>query len=653
VKRLGLVGLLIMVWAHVATCAAQSSDTLLTTATKGYLCIPDVHAVEEKWEKTQLGQLAKEPIMKPFADDLRNQIHNRLVESNINVNLEWNEIREVCTGEFCIAAVQPDSNEGHASVMILDVTGRQDQASRLQAKLSDALVARGAKPKIIKESGHDLLIHELPRERGQLNPNRVIRFLAANRLVISNHENVARKLLKRLVTSDTSEALALSEPFQKTVGRSQAVDPDTQCQIRWFVEPFGLAKLAREADETPRRRGKDMLAILRSQGFDAVRGIGGVIHIAMDNRDLLHRSFIFAPKVEGAEPGQKYKLAARMLDFPNDTAWNVESWVPDDVATRVSLRWKTKEAFEYSSTLVDAILDEEEFFNSVLESLATDPDGPKVDVRNQFIAYLDDQITVVTDHSLPVTTTSERTLVAVRVTDPQQVAETLKKTFETDPTAHSETIANHVVWVIVNQPDDEPLDIPDPIAHPDLKDPVDAESDAKEDEREHLLTSYALTVANGYVLGSTHKELIEEVLNRTDTQQDLSENPVFQLVQREVDAIGAGTDSLRYFTRTDAAYQTNYELIRQGKMPQSESMLGKLLNQILGEPKKDVVRQQRLDAKNLPEFEQVRRYFGPAGGYSRSEEDGWFISGVLLNTSGLNLADQPDNVSGPQASNRN
>ena len=68
------------------------------------------------------------------------------------------------------------------------------------------------------------------------------------------------------------------------------------------------------------------------------------------------------------------------------------------------------------------------------------------------------------------------------------------------------------------------------------------------------------------------------------------------------------------FGRSDEECRPTFELIREGKMPQSKSMLGKLLNKILTteeEQKQGVPRQQRINGANLPEFETVRRYFGP------------------------------------------
>jgi hypothetical protein len=65
-------------------------------------------------------------------------------------------------------------------------------------------------------------------------------------------------------------------------------------------------------------------------------------------------------------------------------------------------------------------------------------------------------------------------------------------------------------------------------------------------------------------------------------------------------------------------------------MPESESMLGKLLNALLGEGKEGVLRAQRIDGSKLPEYDMVRRYLGPAGMTMTTEADGWFLTGFTL-----------------------
>jgi hypothetical protein len=98
--------------------------------------------------------------------------------------------------------------------------------------------------------------------------------------------------------------------------------------------------------------------------------------------------------------------------------------------------------------------------------------------------------------------------------------------------------------------------------------------------------------------------------------------------------LAPGERSAYHFGRTDEELRPTFDLIRAGKMPQSKSMLGKLLNKVLtteDEKKQGVPRHQRVNGANLPEFEAVRRYFGPHAAVVRSDKDGWFVTSVLLN----------------------
>ena len=55
-----------------------------------------------------------------------------------------------------------------------------------------------------------------------------------------------------------------------------------------------------------------------------------------------------------------------------------------------------------------------------------------------------------------------------------------------------------------------------------------------------------------------------------------------------------------------------------------------LLNGLFGEGKKGETRKQQIDGRQLPEYDVVRRYLGPAGMQITSEPDGWFLKGFTL-----------------------
>ena len=61
------------------------------------------------------------------------------------------------------------------------------------------------------------------------------------------------------------------------------------------------------------------------------------------------------------------------------------------------------------------------------------------------------------------------------------------------------------------------------------------------------------------------------------------------------------------FTRLDQEAHTTYELLRQGRMPESKGLIGQILNRMLGPEDKEALREQKLDADELR-----RRYLAAA-----------------------------------------
>jgi hypothetical protein len=112
-------------------------------------------------------------------------------------------------------------------------------------------------------------------------------------------------------------------------------------------------------------------------------------------------------------------------------------------------------------------------------------------------------------------------------------------------------------------------------------------------------------------------------------------------VQQALVRLGAGQDSLRAFTRTDESYRGTYELLRQGKLPQGETILSRILNNVLGSGKRDEVRKQEIEGSKMPAFEAVQKYLGPAGSYLHTEGDGWILVGCLLKKEAKPIANNP------------
>ncbi len=86
----------------------------------------------------------------------------------------------------------------------------------------------------------------------------------------------------------------------------------------------------------------------------------------------------------------------------------------------------------------------------------------------------------------------------------------------------------------------------------------------------------------------------------------------------------------RFFSRTDEEYRPTYELIRQNKMPRERIAVRQIAQRLFGEEKRGATRKQKIDGRELPDYQVVRRYLGPAGLQVTSEPDGWFLKGFTL-----------------------
>ncbi|MFW5692642.1 MAG: hypothetical protein ACOCWL_00355, partial [Thermoguttaceae bacterium] len=167
-----------------------------------------------------------------------------------------------------------------------------------------------------------------------------------------------------------------------------------------------------------------------------------------------------------------------------------------------------------------------------------------------------------------------------------------------------------------------------PLTNPLQPDEDDEEAELEEEPR--LLPHAAVTVAHGHLLVASHLDFLAKILEPEEGFRPLGSDIDYRVVQATIDELGVDARFGQVFSRTDEEYRPTYELIRKGKMPESETLLARILNAGLCTGKRHELREQKIDGSKLPDFGVVRRYLGPAGTVFSSETDGWFIKGALL-----------------------
>lgn len=603
--------------------AVQPSELLLPATTKGYFATHDVEELRKAFNQTQLGELIHDPLMKPFVEDFKKQIRQKLEQAGSRLGIKWDDLEGVYGGEVALALVQPDPKDkmSHATVMLVDITGKSAELKQLLAKIDANQKTNRATRSIQKAGGVEMTVYTQPLKQGEKTAEKSYHFIRDDQLVVSDHLNVATGIAGRF-SGKATDTLASVKAFDFTMQRNQQESGGVRDHFRWFVEPFGYVEVSRAAQGGRKKRGTDLLKILQGQGFTAIQGIGGHVYFATNDLEILHRTYVYAPG--------PYDLAMRMLDFPSSAHADElapQPWVMSDLATHLSGNWKMKEAFDYSETLVDAIAGDKGVFKEIWLSLKTDPNGPKIDIYKGLIDHLGTQAKLISDVRLPVGLQSERMMGMIELKDAAIVARTVEQAFKNDPQAKKRIFRGHAIWEISQE--EVVAEGSELMIEGGFVSSEDATAQQQQAANDKL-PNMAVTVCHDHLVIATHIDFIEDLITKANDPAPLATSSDFQRVQEALVKLGAKNDSFRFFTRTDKSFEATYELLRQGKLPQAETMLARLLNAFLAPEEEGVMRKQEIDGSKLPEFDAVKKYLGPGGIYAQTEPTGWWVVGCFL-----------------------
>jgi hypothetical protein len=636
---------ILFVQGQIIAQAVPSGEHLMPENTRGFISITNVQTLIDHYNKTQLGKLTADPMMEPFTKDVRRQFENRWSSVHVRLGLTLDDLKEVPGGEVCVALIEPPNSS--ALAIVVDVTGHHPQANTLLERVTTNISQQGGKGTTLKveECPDELIQFELPLPEEEQEADRsklsgphggtsastsaapqksssrmAYYILTGNMLAATDNLEVMRGILGHLAGKKEG-TLADVAGFQKVTERCHSDIGDITPQIRWFIQPLGYAAAVRAATpQQQRRKGKSILEVMRNQGLGAIQGIGGYASFSSEGFDLVHRTAVYAPL--------PYEKAMKMIVFLNGNDYTPQKWVPRDIATYSTLYFDIVNAFDHFGPLFDELFGEGESgtWLDVLQQLKEDPNGPQLDLREELIKYLGQRVSMVTDYELPITTSSERLLFAIESSDDQAVSAAIEKWMGNDPTAKRREIEGHVIWEIVENEGPE-MDGPE-VSLGDVPDLAPPPPKPKKTNQQRLMPHAAVTVLHGNLFIASHLDFLLKVLHSDDP---LTRDVDYQLVNETINQLKPQDKCARVFSRTDEEYRPTYELVRQNKMPESETLLGQLLNMLFGEGKKGVVRHQKIDGSQLPEYEVVRHYLGPAGMQVTAEKDGWFLKGFTLN----------------------
>ncbi len=608
---------------------------LLPQSTAGLIRIPDFPKFSEAWDETHIGKLTADPLMEEFLEAQKKRAKSYLNSVDNSIGLQPDDLYEIASGEV-VGAWLPFTNDQRrpfSVCLVADIRGLRAKADAVLEQIDKDMKTGGATREDVVYRGETIRVYTTKPKPGQLKIDQVAITLNDVRIIAADRDTVVQKLLDAVAGKASDPPLSELGIFKKVLEVStdaiteSAEEDGGTISIEWFAKPFEMGRILREVFEVDRGNQVDIIKLLEDQGFKAVLSAGGVIALDGKEFDLLHRGLIYAPFAANVQ--KKFAKAARILDFPNEPLSPIPGWVHPDSNTFNRLNWKMEDAFWASETLInDAFGDD--IFRPMIDGIKEDEEGPQIDLEKDFFPNLDNQLILISDSTLPPAIDSDRMLMAVRITNPQAIKAAIRKAMEVEPDASKlDVIPGVEIWRMQRGESED--DFQAELIELGLE-PVD-----EDEEAPPLLDHWAIAMVDqgagstdSYLLFSSHSDLLVMIAKRIRNGANpgmVDEQGVKRVVQAQK-RLGAKMVMLDRVTRLKRSLRVKYELLPQGKLRESDSVMASLIRRLLEE--EEVGEPDPLNAKTLPPLEKIEHHLPDGGTFIETTDDGWRLNGFFL-----------------------
>ena len=624
------VSLFIVALSLCANAASPPADQIFPDTTKGFFAIRNLDEFTKQWEKTQLGRLMNDPLMDDFKKEVRKNLTERM-ENTFGLTLDG--VSSLPSGEIALGMIAvPGQVPGY--VLTMDVAEKRTKTNEYLTNLTQKLVSAGARRTTETYRGQQITVLIFPppeapavirgaRGNVVIEPieRRAYYMFWQDVLIASDRLHLLQLIADRFAGQSRARPLATVESYQVVMNRCIGDMPEgTQPIIRWYIEPLDYGESVRVTiqNRSPavqnRQSRPSIFSILKQQGFDAIRGIGGVISMHAEAQETVHRTFIHTQK--------PYRLAMQMLNFPDSTNFTLPTWIPGDLARCTAFYVDPLVIFDNFGGLFDAIVmpGEGGIWRDILDGLKNDPHGPRIDVREELVVNLGNRALSMSRYEKPITVNSESIVVAVELNPGREQAMLagIEKLFDTDPEMLATVHRSYKIW---HRRPMEDIRVIGATVDGDAPSPP-------------MFPEGGVVVARGCLFVSSNVEYLKIILDRLDTEvaASIRDEAEYKAVGQIFANMGLTNKPhvFRFFARTHETLRPTYEMIRQDRMAQSQALVAKLLNEVLAPDEETGIRRQIIDGSTLPEFDKVQHYFGTVGIYGATENNGFFVKGFTL-----------------------
>lgn len=565
---------------------AVPSERRLGTDVIAYFSVRNISEMKKAWNETQLGQLIRDKDLAAFLKQFEAPWAKLSEEFEKESGIALQDVLDVPHGEFAVAALYT-VGKPMAAAGFMDFGEKRETVDKLLEKMNTSLTDDDKAKRSEEEiDGTQVVIYTLPeaeseeaedeesKTKKKPAPGTICYFIKDTTLVVSSRTDALKAILTRW-DGQHDRIFADKQAFKYIREKCRGENAEAVPHVTFYADPIGLMKGLMVLGGADTTQSAYVLGLLPSLGLDKLKAFGGTLDMGTDDFDTVSRALVYIePPASGVL--NAFQFPAKNLTPPK--------WVPATVSTYGAVNWDIAAAYTTVETLYDTFLGQGALAK-VVDNLAEQEDGPKIHIKKDVVDQLTGSITIV--GSVPADAealSGERYLFGLELKEEAPVRQLLEKLADLDgfPGKVREFEGEKIFEMPVEEEDDEEAK---PEYHP------------------------AMAITKKQLMFATHVQELEALLRSDADRESLADSDAYKAVAKRFPE----QTSSQSFQRSDAQLKMLYEALKSGALTEALS-------------KDDF----ELDVSTLPEFDVLKKYFQPSGGYMKPDERGWFMMGFSL-----------------------
>ncbi len=554
------------------------ADRRLPEETYAYFSFPSVTEMKKRVAASHSWKIWSDENIADFRAEVEKamggQFEDFASELQENFGVTPQELMNIPSGQMTLAVSEADGELG--LIMFVDFGKSERVVNGLLAKAAAAMEDEGIDQTTESYEGTEINVFELP---GQENND----FARSLQYCIRDTEFVLATNMELLKTAIDNWDGSDSETFNANESwayvKERCASGNKHGMMNWFVDPVGLFDSVAALGNNPQLAMAS--GFLPTLGLDKLDGMGGVIDVSVGKYDTVMKTVYLCEDPSGV---------LKVMTLKDDKDLTPPKWVPADAAMYSSMNWNVQGAFDAIEQLVDDFAGPGAVAGQLDEIASQDPG---IHIKDDIIDQITGKITIMSaaDGGGAIPSADEiaaggpaallqgKMAVSLGCKDPEAMKKLMTRM--TDMPGFGGEVREFRDTTMV--------EIPSPQGG----------------------NKMGMAVVGNNFMFSTDVTMLEQVA-RGSADSSLVEVASYKRIAAEFPSKAM---SLGY-TDAKQQYKSMYEGFRKGDPAEMFPGMGEMIEEI--------------DFTKLPKFEQIAKYFLPAGSFTVGDERGAFSQSFTL-----------------------